>query len=278
MWSLPVYTVMQLSTKADHISRTLQVDFDKILCCVLEKYHSFPGFTLVLGGLLQSIMNIKEQYAYPPGMVAYLFLVRRRGEGYILDDIGFSGILAIDRAIAGTRTFLTYFTELLENPERSGTHVFDQQRYTTAAKECLQLCLCSHHNFSKRAIESGHRDRALRRSKPSAWITRMGVRSRIRKSRHHLKVRQCQSLVIDGYSPFPDKSPKHECCQSRSYQWALDILPFLLERSAFSLELAELLHGCTFVEMAWEFPRRVKLAKKAIARYLLRAESAVGDP
>ena len=274
---MPIYSMMQPSTEADRISRTLQADFDKILCNVLEKYHSFPGFALVLGGLLQSIMNIKERYAYPPGMIAYLHLVRRRGEGHILDDIGFSGILAINRAIAGTRTFLTYFAEFLENPERSGTHVFDQQRYTTAAKECLQLCLCSSLIFSKGAMESGHRDRALRRSKPSAWISRMGVRSRIRKSRHHLEVRQCQSLVIDGYSPFPDNSPEHEYCQSLSYQWGLDILPFLLEKSAISLELAKLLHGCSFAKIAWEFPRKVKLAKKAIARYLLRAESVVGD-
>ena len=57
---MPIYSMMQPSTEADRISRTLQVDFDKILCNVLEKHHSFPGFALVLGGLLQSIMNIKE--------------------------------------------------------------------------------------------------------------------------------------------------------------------------------------------------------------------------
>ena len=113
---------MQPISKADHIYQTLQADFDRILCDVLEKYHTIPGFTLLLGGLLQFIMNmnIKEQHTYPPGMAAYLYLVRERGEGYILYDIGLSepgdsGIHGI--AGKGTHQFLTYLTQLLENPE-----------------------------------------------------------------------------------------------------------------------------------------------------------------
>jgi len=47
--------------------------------------------------------------------------------------------------------FFNYLTELLESPERLGTHIFNQQRYATSAEECLQLYLCSHRNFSKGA-------------------------------------------------------------------------------------------------------------------------------
>ena len=272
--SLHIHSMMQPSSEANQISQTLQVDFDRILCDVLKKYHSFPGFTLLLG----SLKNI-TLHSPPSGMVAYLNLVRRRGEGYLLDDMGFSGIdTEVGMFVTGTPEFLTYLIQLLENPERSGTHVFDQQRYVTAAKECLQLCLCNYHDFSKKATESGHRDSALRRSKPSAWIARMGSRSRIWKARHHLQVPLKASLYIFQRDFFPENSPKHEFYRSVSYQWALDLLPFFLDNSAISLELAEVLHRHTFTTMAQKFPRRWRLAKEAILRYLLQVDSAVGGP
>jgi len=236
-----------------------------MLLSILEKYHSSPGFALLLGCLLQ-YMNAKQPYTLLRLIRASWCLIRQQGKGNILDNLG----------SLGASGFLTYFTEFLENSDRSGTRVFDQQRYATAANECLQLYLCSHCNFSKGATESACHDKVLLRNKPWTWKARLGVYSRIRESRHHLQVQQRESLVIRQYASFPDDSFEDKCYKSLSYQWALDILPFLLERSAISLELAEMLRGCTFAMMAWEFPRRVKLAKKAKARYLLRVESAVG--
>jgi hypothetical protein len=272
MHSLNIYSMMQPSSEANNVSQTLQVDFDRILCNVLEKYHYFPGFTLLLGGLFT---DVKIQQPLPPGMVAYFYLVRQRGEGYLLDDIGLSDIGAgpgVYGYVSGTPEFLTYLIQLLENHERSGTHVFDQQRYTTAAKECLQLCLCSYRDFTKGVMESGHHDRALRRSKPSAWIARMRSR-RMWKASHHF-----QSTYINQDASFPENSPQHEYYRSLSYRWALDLLPIFLENSVISLELAEVLRRCDFTTMAWQFPRRRRVAKEAISRYLLRVESAVGGP
>jgi hypothetical protein len=250
---------------------------------ILIKHHSFPGFALLLGSLLQ-YTKAENPYALLPEMISFLYLGRQRGEGYIFDDTGFSGLMTIHSHTGalektGTLEFLTYFAKLLENPERSETLVFNQQRYTTASKECLQLCLCNHQNFTKRAWESAHRDKALRRSKPSVWRRRLGVNSRIRKSRHQLKVLQ-QGLLkaritINQYASFPDNSPEHEYCRSLSYRWSLDLLPSLLEKSAVSLELAEVLHGCTFTTMGQKFPRRMTLAKEAIAKYLLLNVSGV---
>jgi len=283
MRSLHIYSMMQLPSEVHHISQTHEVDFDRILCNALEGYHSLPGFNLLLGGLLQFIMHIKQQHFYPPGMVAYLCLVCWQGEGYIFDDIGFCGIGAPDLQvgfISGTLQFLLYLRQLLENPERAGTHVFDQHRYKTAARECLQLCLCSHRYFSKGTTESGQRDGALRRSKPSAWIARMGVHSRIWKARHHFHVllrKASTRRFIHQNSFFPDNSPEHEYCRSLSYRWALDLLPLFLEKSAISLELAEVLRRRTFTRMVQQFPRRNRLAKEAIAKYLLRVESEAGN-
>jgi len=182
----------------------------------------------------------------------------------------------------GTPEYLTYLSGFLENPERSKAHVFDWERYATASKECLQLCLCRQHKLSKGAMESAHRDNALRRSKPSEWIRRLGVHSRIRKGRYYLKVQQQKSLkariTIDEDASFPDDSPEHEYCQSLSYRWSLDLLPFFLEKSAISLELAEVLRRCIFTPMGQKFPRRMRLAKEAIEKYLLRAESGVCEP
>jgi hypothetical protein len=278
--------MMQPLSEADHICQTLQIHFDRLLCDVLEKYHSFLGFTLLLGSLCQ-YMSMKQPYTLGAGIasaVSYLFQQR---EGYIVDDIGLFGAKALiyhtqgPGYVPGTREFFSYYTELLESPERSGTYIFDQQRYTTAVKECLQLYLCSHHNFSMAATEFACRDKAMRRSKPWQWVARLGVHSTIRKGRHRLTVQQHKSLkwtIIPPYSSFPENSLKHEYCRSVSYQWALDLLPFLLEKSAISLELAKILRSHTFAMMAWKFPRRRRLAKEAIAKYLLRVESAVGNP
>jgi len=204
----------------------------------------------------------------------------------MLDDTGLSGLLDFQfprplTYLQDALRFFNYFADVLENPERSEAHVFDQQRYATASKECLQLCLSNHHIFSKGSAESAGRDSVLRRSRPFVWLTRLGVHSRIRKGRHYLKVRQRKSLKsqikIDQYGSFPDNSPEHQFYRSLSYRGSLDLLPSLLEKSAISCELAQVLHQCTFTTMAQKFPRRTSLAKEAIAKYLLRVESVVGE-
>jgi len=258
--------------EADRISQTVQANFDKILCNALEKYHSYPGFTLLLGGILQYTNTRHRSSFVPPGLVTSLCLVRRQGEGHILDDMGFSGIIATNGGARGTAEFLTYFIGFLEDPERSGTHAFDQQKYATAAKECLQLCLCSHHKFSKGTTESARRDKLLLRDKPWAWKARLGVHNRIQKAMHHSTIRWWKPLNIDQYASFPQNSSKHEDYQFLSYQWRLDLLPIFLENSAISLELADELRHCTFTTMAQRFPRRMKLAREAITTYLLRVE------
>ena len=274
-------------SEADHICQTLQVHFDNMLCNVLEKHHLFPGCTLLLGSLCHYV-SAKRSHTVA-GMVASSYLIWKRGERRTLDDTGLFGAhlrIIYQREYVslppGAREFFSYLTRFLKNPDRSGPSFFDKQRYATAAKECLQLYLCSHHNFSKRATESAHRDKALRRYKPWEWVARLGVHSRIRMGRHHFKFIRLQSIdawrIYHQDDSFPENSPEHEYCRSLTYRWALNLLPFFLERSAVSLELANVLDSCTFTMMAWGFPRRMKLAKEAIAKYLLRVESAVGNP
>jgi len=275
---------MQPFPEADDISRTFQADFDRMLFDALEKYNSHPGFSLLLGSILQ-YRNIKYRFSkYPPGLVASLHLIRQQGEGHILEDTGFSGIAGINSERPGNSAFLSYFIELLENPERSGTLAFDEQKYATAAQECLQLCLCSHHKFSKGATESTHSDKVLLRNKPWAWRTRLGVHSRIRKAMRSLTIRQrkflkARSYNIYQYASSPQGSFEHEYYRSLVYQWRLDLLPICLEKSGISLELADVLRSRTFTTMAQIFPRRIKLARESIATYLLRVDvSAVGGP
>jgi hypothetical protein len=224
----------------------------------MEKCHSFSGFTLLLGSILQ---DISTEHTYLPGITIFSSLAFQCRD---LDSTRFSLIknIHIHNHLfnSGTAELSTYIMEFLGNPERSGTHVFDQHCYAIAVKECLQLCLCSYHYFSKRVIDSSaHSDRMLRRNQPWLWRRRL---SRIRKSRHWLKVQQHN---------------KNEDHQSLVYKWALDLLPFLLERSAISLELAEVLHSCTFTVMALEFPWRMRMAKDAMRRYILRVESTMDD-
>jgi len=281
MRSLYIYSMMQSLPEADRIWRIFQADFDRMLCNILEKYHSYPGFALLLGSILQ-YRDIKHQSIFPSGMVALLYLVRQQGEGHILDDTGLSGIYASNFPGIGTEAFFTYFTELLENSERSGTHVFDQQRYATAAKECLQMCLCNHHKFSKGTTALAYHDKVLLRNNPWAWKVRLRINSRIRKAMRRLTIWQWKSITQtdifqDDHDSFPQSSLEHEYYRSLSYQWRLDLLPIFLEKSVISLELANLLRSRTFTTMAQRFPRRVKLAREAIRTYLSRVDSAVGD-
>jgi len=274
-------------SEADHICRTLQAHFDRMLCDVLEKYHSFPGFTLLLGSLCQYV-SIKQPHTLVAGIVVSSYLIQQQGEGRTLDNrrlFGDNRIISRNGAIyllLNTPQFFSYLTKFLESPERSGTHIFDQQQYATASKECLQLFLCSHHNFPRGATEFACHNKAMRRSKPWEWVVRLGVHRRIRDKRRHFTLLQRRSIdalgsIIYQHHPFPESSPEHQYCRFLSYRWALDLLPFLLEKSAISLELAHILHRRTFTMMAQKFPWRRKLAKEAITRYLLRAESVAGE-
>jgi len=284
MHSSYIYYMIQPFPEANHIyHRTFQADFDRMLCNALERYHSHPGFTLLLGSILRYMKFTKDQYSdFPPGLVASLYLLRQEGDGDILDDMGFSGVISNMGGRPGTLEFLTYFIELLENPERSGSHVFDQHRYATAAKECLQLCLCSHHKFSKRVTELTLHDRVLLRNKPWAWKARLGIHSRRHRAMCHVAVQQWKYLkawtYISQYASFPRSSCEHEYYRSFVYQWRLDLLPIFLEKSAISLELADISRTRTFTTMAQMFPQRMRLAREAIAAYLLRVEeSTVGS-
>jgi hypothetical protein len=271
--------------EADHILRAVRFNCDKMLRNTLAKYHALPGCALFLAGLLQHA-NTGGPESFFPEIVTSLYLGRQRGEGYIFDDTELSELLNSrpqgKMCTTGTLEFLAYFAELLEDPERSKTHFFDSQSYATASKECLQLCLSNHRRFSKGMLESDHGDKALRRSKPFAWIRQLGVHTRIRKCRRQLNVRQRKSLkrriTIDQYVSLAIDSPEYEYYRSLSYRWALDLLPFLLERSSISLELAGVLRRSTFARMAQKFPRRARLAKEAITRYLLLVQPEMDHP
>ena len=251
-----------------------------MLCNVLEKYHHFPGFALLLGGLLWYTNTNPSKTFTARWIAAFLYFVRQR-QRHISDDLGFSGFpkAGFHYCILqyGTDQFCADFSELLENPGRAGTHVFDQQRYATAAKECLELCLCSHRNFSKGTMEFACRDKGLRRRQPWAWIARLGIHSRIRKARQHSVRQQKWEITVDQFASLSENSPEHEYYRSLAYRLALNLFPFLLEKSAISLELAEVLRRRTFTTMAKKFPRRRKLANEAITKYLLRVASVVGD-
>ena len=285
MCSPYIYYMTQSFPEANHIHQTLQAGFDRMLCHALDKYHSCPGFALLLGSILQH-MNFKHlAFDFPPGLVASLYLLRQEGNGDILDNVGFSRVISSSVELSGTPIFFTYFTELLENPGRSGSHAFDQHRYVTAAKECFQLCLCSHHKFSKEATELSLRDKVLLRNKPWARKARLGIHNRMRTATHYVTVWRWKSLKAERksiyqyafqYASFsdPEASSEHNYYRSLTYQWRLDLLPIFLEKSAISLELANVLRTRTFTTMAQRFPRRMRLAREAIAAYLLRVEES----
>ena len=241
-----------------------------MLANILKKHSHYPGVALFLGALLEHKKKGYSQTHYPMPIVPLHPL-------FILYGTEFAGFLDlyIEKEVAIHQEFFNYFAALLENPERSKAHSFDQQRYVVASKECMQLCLCLHSKFSRGVREYAYRDKALRRSKPLVWRRRVGVHGKIRKARHNFKARQLKSLKAQDYL---DQSipAENEYSRSLSYRWALDLLPSFLEKSATSPELAEVLRGCTFTTMGQKFPRRMRLAKDAVLKYLLRIDAGPG--
>jgi len=237
---------------------------------ILKKYSHYPGIALLLGALLEHKKIGYSQTHFPMPIVPLHPLL-------ILYGTEFWGFmeLYIEKEVPSHQEFFNYFAALLENPQRSKAHSFDQERYVVASKECMQLCLCLHSKFSRRVREYAYRDKALRRRKPSLWRRRVGVHGRIRKARYHFKARQLKSLKAQDYL---DQSvlAENEYARSLSYRWALDLLPSFLEKSAASLELAEVLRGYTFTTMGQKFPRRMRLAKEAVLKYLLRIDAGPG--
>ena len=136
--------------------------------------------------------------------------------------------------------------------------------------------------FSKAATQFTLHNQTLHQSKPLRWVAWLGVHSRIWKARHHFKVQQLNSVKAQEIyqtqtDSYPEHSPEHQYLLFLSYRWALDLLPLFLERSAISLELANVLHHCTFTMMAWKFLQRRRLAKEVIAKYLLQVEAVAGE-
>lgn len=122
----------------------------------------------------------------------------------------------------------------------------------------------------------------LLRNKPWLWKGRLGVHSKIRKSRHQLKVQQYKRFKVTWNTDYTsgvllEENLKNEYYQFLVYKWGLDLLLFFLERSAVSLEMANVLRGCTFTTMMLIFPRKIKVAKRLMRRYILRVESEMSD-
>ena len=87
-----------------------------MLCEALEKYYSFPGFTLPLGSLLHTkLAGLGTPGSHFHLMGVHLYMIRHWGDGHIIEDSGFPR----------ESHYVAYFAELLESPERSGTHIFD---------------------------------------------------------------------------------------------------------------------------------------------------------
>ena len=118
--------MIQPLSEANHICQTIQVPFDRMLYSVLEKYYSFPAFTLLLGSLCQH-MNTEQPYTFGASIVASSYFVQQWGNGHILDDTGLSGAYGINpefeqvHLYLSTKAFFSYLTGFLKNPEQLGS-------------------------------------------------------------------------------------------------------------------------------------------------------------
>ena len=88
MCSLHTYEFYEIATarSGSHLADS-SIEFDRMLCNVLEKYHSFPGFALLLGSLLRGA-NTGGAYILL-GIIVSSYLARQRGRGIFSTRQGF---------------------------------------------------------------------------------------------------------------------------------------------------------------------------------------------
>ena len=201
-----------------------------------------------------------------------LILAENEGNEEFFEDMGFAGLLETHSitSIIEPRgiQYLEYLYDLLENPKRSGAYALNSQMFANAVRECLELYLCNRRlKFQKRRSQCNRWYAQRRREAPWIWKVRSGTRSIYHPKRLGQKAK---SFNTCRGSERPVAFSGVEGYQLALYEWALIVLPFLLESSELSLELADYLNRSTFLMVSVRFPYLTRLAKVAISKYLMR--------
>ncbi|KIM37526.1 hypothetical protein M413DRAFT_257021 [Hebeloma cylindrosporum] len=204
-----------------------------------------------------------------------LILGQNDGNEEFFEGMGFAGLLKTHSITSTIEPrgieYLKYLYNLLEEPKRSGIYALNAQTFAGAVMECLSLYLCNRAFFQKR--RSRFEPWRARRRRTSPWLWRMRFGPCNIYHRNHPKA----GTFDRRRGSRPVASPGLEDYQVALYEWALIVLPFFLENSAVSPDLAEHLSRSTFSINSVRFPYLTRRARLAISTYLLRVKVSQGE-
>lgn len=201
-----------------------------------------------------------------------LILGQNEGNQEFFEDMGFAGLLKTHSITSTIEPrgieYLEYLCDLLEKPERSGAYTLDGQMFASAVRDCLDFYLCNRRLLQKRRSRCDRWHYRMRRTTPWLHRVRFGTLNVYHQKRPGRKTRVFNPSRGSRRVAFPGV----EGYQLASYEWALMVLPFFLENSVVSLELADYLSHSTFSIVSVRFPHLTRLAKVAISTYSIRAQ------
>jgi hypothetical protein len=186
--------------------------------------------------------------------------------------MGFAGLLKTHSITSTIEPrgieYLEYLFDLLEKPERSGAYALSGQMFASAVRDCLDLYLCNRRLLQKRRSRCDRWHAGMRRMIPWLWRVRFGIPNVYHRKRLGRKSRVFNICRGSHRVSFPGV----EGYQLALYEWALIVLPFFLENSLVSRELADHSSRSTFSMVSVRFPHLTRLAKVAILTYSMRAQ------
>jgi hypothetical protein len=236
----------------------------------LKKYGSHHSFRWSICSL-RYFIGSKARDSLVPYLASMLILAQNEGNEEFFEDMGFAGLLKTHSITSTIEPrgiqYLEYLYDLLEKPERSGSYALNSQMFANAVRHCLELYLCNRRlEFQKRRSQCDRWYAGRRRETPWIWRVRFGTRSIYHPKRPGQKAKSFNTCR--GSRPVAFSGV--EGYQLALYEWALIVLPFFLESSELSPELADYLDRSTFLMVSVRFPYLTRLAKVAISKYSMR--------
>ena len=248
--------VRQTFEDAEQLSKhQQQLSFDHIGNEIIRQVYLEANLTALVS-ITRLLVCSRPWYQRDDNPMDHIFKLDPDQQQEILRKIGFKSV---------ERNYLELLADYLEDERKSGIYALTGVRYASATIFFLEYTH-SHLKQETRSKNSLHKHNR-RRNTPWMWQQQIGKRSLREKFR---VIRRNLPLVADGEiePSIRDKRP----IEIPAFRFALECLLHVIPRSSRSEELINCALRHTFGPLSRRYPRRTKLVKRELDKYLARME------